>query len=60
MFMYSRKNTHRRRAGGGLMRFYWGDSIIPAAELLLNLIAVTILANFETLDIAKKDSIHTY
>ena len=29
------------------------------AEILLNLIAVTILANPETLDVAKKDNIHT-
>ena len=29
------------------------------AEILLNLIAVTILANSETLDVAKKDNTHT-
>ena len=29
------------------------------AEILLNLIAVTILANPETLDVAKKENIHT-
>ena len=29
------------------------------AEILLNLIAVTILANPKTLDVAKKDNIHT-
>ena len=29
------------------------------AEILLNLIAVTILANPETLDAAKEDNIHT-
>ena len=46
--------------GGGArapQRFYKGGS--APAEILLNLIAVTILANPETLDAAKKDNIHT-
>ena len=48
---------HRRRVwGGGGLR---GSA---PAEILLNsiaVIAVTILANPETLDVAKKDNIHT-
>ena len=55
---------HRRRVWGGAgglesppQRFYKGGS---ASTPLLNLIAVTILANPETLDVAKKkDNIHT-
>ena len=47
---------------------YWGGGSSPSeilqggsapAEMLLNLIAVTILANPETLDAAKKDNIRT-
>ena len=38
-------------------RFYKGGS--APAEILLNLIAVTILANPKTLDVAKKDNIYT-
>ena len=57
--------NHRRRVwGGGLgartpppprQRFYKGGS--APAEILLNLIAVTILANPETLDVAREDNI---
>ena len=46
--------------GGGARapkRFYNGGS--APAEILLNLIAVTILANPETIDAAKKDNIHS-
>ena len=38
-------------------RLYKGSS--APAKILLNLIAVTILANPEILDVAKKDNIHT-
>ena len=52
--------VHRRRVWGGgaerleppPQRFYKGGSVL--AEILLNLIAVTILANPETLDVTEK------
>ena len=49
--------VHRRRVWGVerlelLQRFYKGGSAL--AEILLNLIAVTILANPETLDVTEK------
>ena len=43
--------------GSSPQRFYEGS--LASAEILLNLIAVTILANPETLDVAKKEQ-HSY
>ena len=47
------------RGSSPSQRFYKGGGGQPLRKFLLNFMAVTILANPETLDVAKKSNFHT-